>query len=130
MPIRAVDILEQVLGTLIDKKVAILGLSYRGGVKESAFSGTWDLVREISLRGGVPMVHDSLYSVEEFRNLGLNEYVLGSLCDGAILHTAHQDYLDLVPSDLPGAQIFIDGRNITTKSFRDAIRTHIIGVAD
>ena len=130
MPIRAVDIVERELGTLVKQKVAILGLSYRGGVRESAFSGTWDLVREIRTRGGIPLVHDSYYSGEELTSLGLNPYVLGSTCDGAIIHTAHQDYLDLSPSDLPGAKILIDGRNISAKTLRSAIPTHIVGVGD
>lgn len=130
MPIRAVEIVERELGTLVNKKVAILGLSYRGGVKESAFSGAWDLVREIRARGGVPLVHDGYYSDEELTNLGLSGYVLGSPCDGAIVHTAHAEYMNLVSSDLPGAKILFDGRNITTKSLRDAIRIRVIGVGN
>jgi nucleotide sugar dehydrogenase len=130
MPIRAVEIVERELGTLVNKKVAILGLSYRGGVKESAFSGAWDLVREIRARGGVPLVHDGYYSEEELTNLGLSEYVLGSACDGAIVHTAHAEYMNLVSSDLPGAKILFDGRNITTKSLRDSIRIRVIGVGN
>jgi nucleotide sugar dehydrogenase len=128
MPIRAVDLVEQELGTLREKKVVILGLSYRGGVKESAFSGTWDLVREIRNRGGTPLVHDSLYSAEEFENMGLSQYFLGSSCDGVIIHTAHPEYLNLVSSDVPGAKIIVDGRNITTKELRAAIRTQVIGI--
>lgn len=130
MPIRAVEIVERELGTLVNKKVAILGLSYRGGVKESAFSGAWDLVREIRARGGVPLVHDGYYSEEELTNLGLVEYELGSPCDGAIVHTAHAEYMNLVSSDLPGAKVVFDGRNITTKSLREAIRIRVIGVGN
>jgi nucleotide sugar dehydrogenase len=128
MPIRAVDIVEQELGTLIDKKVAILGLSYRGGVKESAFSGTWDLVREISSRGGIPAINDPLYSDEELEAASLLPYSLGDYCDAAILHTSHREYFNLKVSNIPGAQVFVDGRNVTDDSFRKDIKTYVIGI--
>jgi nucleotide sugar dehydrogenase len=128
MPVRAVDLVEQELGTLTDKKVAILGLSYRGGVKESAFSGTWDLVREISSRGGIPTVNDPLYSDEELEAAKLNPHSLGDECDAAILHTSHREYLNLKPSDILGAKVFVDGRNQTNESFRTAIKTYVLGI--
>ena len=49
-------------GGLSGLRVAVLGAAYRSGVKETAFSGVFALVRELALGAAAPMVHDPLYS--------------------------------------------------------------------
>ena len=130
MPAHAVDLVERELGSIANAHVAVLGLSYRGGVKESAFSGTWDLVKEITARGGIPLVHDPLYSQEEIRNLGLTPFNLGALCDAAIVHTGHNEYQNLAPADLLGVRVVVDGRNITRDDLRNQIKTYVLGIGE
>ena len=127
MPSHLLDRVEEVLGTMDGKKIAILGLSYRAGVKESAFSGAWDLVGLIKERGGVPVVHDPLYSSDELISLGLIPYKLGETCDGAVLHTNHESYRNLLAGDLPGVRIMADGRNFISKEFKDNVKTYVLG---
>lgn len=127
MPEHLVNRVEVELGSLKDKRVVILGLAYRGGVKESAFSGAWDLVELISSRGGFAVVHDPLYSREELLALGLDPFTLGDLCDAVILHTNHDDYKDLTLEDIPGAQFIADGRNFVSKNLREKVRTYVLG---
>lgn len=127
MPSHLLGRVEEELGTLASKKIAILGLAYRAGVKESAFSGTWDLVKLIKERGGVPAVHDPLYSSDELIALGLRPYELGEACDGAVLHTNHDVYRNLSADDLPGVRIMADGRNFISKDFKDNVKTYVLG---
>lgn len=127
MPEHAVKLVENQLGSLTGKKIVILGLAYRAGVKEDAFSGAWDLVKSISSRGGIPLVHDPLYTSTELENLQLTPFTLGENSDAVILHTSHEVYQTLIPRDLPGAEIFIDGRNSAPNAIKDAIKTIVIG---
>ncbi len=128
MPKHAVQLLHAGIGNIDGKKIVILGLTYRGGVKEHAFSGAWDLVSEITSLGGVPVVHDPMYTSTEIRELGLAPFELNEPCDGMILQSSHVQYLELVPQNFPGAQFMVDGRNSTNESLRSAIPHSIIGV--
>ena len=51
MPAYAVDLLEAELGTLAGARVVILGVAYRGNVKEAAFSGAFALRDALAARG-------------------------------------------------------------------------------
>ena len=128
MPKHAVDLLENGLGGISGKRVAILGLAYRGGVKEHAFSGTWDLVAELQLRGGIPLVHDPMYSSEEVELLGLNPFELDDECDGLILQADHVEYRNLTSLNFPGAKYLVDGRNCANQNLRSSIPFSVIGI--
>jgi nucleotide sugar dehydrogenase len=128
MPKHAVDLLQKGLGDIQEKRVVILGLSYRGGVKEHALSGTWDLVSEIQTRGGVPLVHDPMYGTDEIRGLGLMPFKLNDPCDGLIIQANHIEYRDLVSENFPGALFMVDGRNCANQNLRAAFAFSVIGV--
>lgn len=112
MPDYCVSRLSDMVGKLDGLTVAVLGLSYRGGVKEAAFSGCWSLVSRLRALGATPVVHDPLYSDDELRSFGLDPFHLGEPIDGAIVQTDHAEYQLLSPSDLPGVQAILDGRNV------------------
>ena len=115
MPAFAVSELTKALGGLDGKTVAILGITYRPDVKETAFSGAFALVEAVLERGGIPVVHDPLYEDEEIIGLGLAPFHRGTLTDAAILHTSHPSYIDWSPQDLPGLVAAYDGRNFWTQ---------------
>jgi nucleotide sugar dehydrogenase len=110
MPAYAVERLARRLGPLDGLTVAVLGLSYRGGVKESAFSGAFAVVKALSAAGASATVHDPLYSDQELVAAGLTPYHLGEHCDAAIIQADHHEYRLLRSSDLGGATIVVDGR--------------------
>ena len=93
--------------------VLILGLAYRGNVKEAAFSSTLLLAAALRGRGARVLVHDPLFSDEEIKTLGLEPASLPPAhpVDAAILQAAHGAYLDLDAALLPGLKVFLDGRN-------------------
>ena len=127
MPRHLVERVERELGSIKGKKIVILGLAYRGGVKESAFSGAWDLVKLISDKGGLPVVHDPMYSEDELSALGLRPYQLGEECDAAILQTNHDAYKSLHIEDFPGIKFFADGRNSAPEELQNKVKTYVLG---
>lgn len=116
MPERLVKQAEGVLGSLEGLRAVVLGAAYRGGVKETAFSGVFPTADALRERGAVVSVHDPLYSDEELRALGFEPYALGDELDLAILQTDHSMYRDLSPAQLPGIKLLVDGRNATDPS--------------
>ncbi len=128
MPIHVIDKLESSIGGVRNRKIAILGLTYRAGVKESAFSGAWDLVDEIKSRGGNPVVHDPMYSRKEIEDRGLEYHQIGQPCDAVIIQADHTQYNKLKLADFPDAQFLVDGRNSTSDDFRKEIPHYVIGI--
>lgn len=113
MPERLVAQAEGILGDLDGLRAVVLGAAYRGGVKETAFSGVFPTVKALQERGAQVVVHDPLYSDEELRRLGFEPYAIGGEADLAILQTDHADYRELTPADLPGVRLLVDGRAAT-----------------
>jgi len=128
VPATAVRLLSELAGGLDGLRVVILGAAYRGGVKETAFSGVFATAAEISRRQALPAVHDPMYADRELRRLGLMPYRLGQPCDAAIVHTDHPAYAALAPSDLPGVRALVDGRAITDPRLWAAIPRRVLGV--
>lgn len=116
MPERLVAQAAALLGDLTGLRAVVLGASYRGGVKETAFSGVYPVVTALRARGADVRVHDPLYTGDELRALGFEPHVLGEGVDVAVVHTDHPEYRELMPEDLPELRLLIDGRNVTRAS--------------
>jgi nucleotide sugar dehydrogenase len=110
MPAYAVSLLAEELA-ISDARVLILGVSYRGAVKESAFSGAFGLRDELRRRGAVAVAADPMYTDGELRALGFEPWDGGPV-DGAIVQADHPQYTSLSPGDLPGVRALVDGRAI------------------
>lgn len=110
MPEYAVQRLASYVGDLRGRHVAVLGAAYRGGVKETAFSGVFGTVAALQRRGAVATVHDPLFDDDELESLGLTPYHLGEPCDAAMVQAEHVEYRHLGPDDLGGATVLVDGR--------------------
>ena len=116
MPGYAVDRLHAAMGDLAGRTVVVLGLAYRGGVKEAAFSGAGPLRDHLTERGAVVVLHDPLYSDAELQQHGFAAFHLGEPCDAAIIQADHVEYATLSPADLPGVKVIVDGRNMRPES--------------
>jgi nucleotide sugar dehydrogenase len=112
MPAYAVKRLADEIGSLEGRRIAVLGAAYRGGVKETAFSGVFGVVDDLVSRGAEPVVHDPLYDDSELRLLGFEPYHLGERCDAAIIQADHTEYTSLSTDQLGGATTVVDGRRI------------------
>ncbi|AHU89461.1 nucleotide sugar dehydrogenase [Trueperella pyogenes] len=113
MPEYVVGRVESLLGDLTGQKVAVLGASYRGGVKETAFSGIFATVAALEARGAQVKVHDPMYSDEELAAFGWQAYHLGEETSAAIVQADHAQYKTVTPGDFPGIKVLFDGRRVT-----------------
>ena len=129
MPAYAVGLLEGAYGDLTGARVVVLGAAYRGGVKETAFSGVFPTVEVLTERGAIVTVHDPMYTADELAALGLQTYVQGSAVDAAVLQADHAEYRDLRPADLPGIRVLMDGRNFTDPASWAGVTHRVIGRA-
>lgn len=126
MPVYAVDLLEAAYGDLTGARVLVLGASYRGGVKETAFSGVFPTVEELRRRGAEPSVSDPMYTAEELEALGLPAHRGGEV-DAVVVQTDHAEYATLGAGDVPGATVLVDGRRVTDPARWDGVRRVVIG---
>ena len=128
MPEYVVSRAESVLGSLAGLRVAVLGASYRGGVKETAFSGVFATVEALRARGANVAVHDPMYSDDELRGFGWEPYHLGAdACDCAIVQADHVLYRTLTPADCPGIRLLLDGRRVTSPELWAGVPRVVIG---
>jgi UDP-N-acetyl-D-mannosaminuronic acid dehydrogenase len=111
MPAYAVELLAGALGDLRGTRVLILGVAYRGDVKETAFSGAFPLRDALTAQGATVVAADPLYDDAELRALGFVPWD-GETIDGAILQADHAEYGALTPAKLPGARAMVDGRDV------------------
>jgi nucleotide sugar dehydrogenase len=126
MPAYAVDLLAAAIGELAGQPVLVLGAAYRGGVKETAFSGVFPTVEALRSRGAVPYVSDPLYSADELRVLGLPAHS-GEPVAAAVIQADHAEYRSLTPADFPGIRVLVDGRRITDPELWSGVRRVVIG---
>ena len=126
MPGYAVDLLAAALGDLTGVGVLVLGAAYRGGVKETAFSGVFATVEELRRRGALPYVSDPMYTAAELEAHHLPPH-RGEPVDAAILQADHADYRSVTSDDLPGVKVLVDGRRTTDPDRLPGIRRLLIG---
>lgn len=110
------------------EKVVVLGAAYRGGVKETAFSGVFDTVESLKKQGADVYVHDPLFSDEELEAFGFHPYLLGDQIDAAVVQADHKEYKQLSAQDLPGVRTLVDGRNLMDPRRFPDVTFRVIGV--
>ena len=126
-PARVVARAEELLGSLDGLTVAVLGASYRGGVKETAFSGVFPVVAALESRGATVVVHDPMFTDEELEKIGLVPFHLGGSADVAIVQADHRDYTQLAPADVQGVRLLVDGRRVTDAALWQGVPRLVIG---
>ncbi|TDB93933.1 nucleotide sugar dehydrogenase [Actinomadura sp. 7K534] len=129
MPGYAVGLLGGAYGDLTGAAVLVLGAAYRGGVKETAFSGVFPTVEALRARGAVPYVSDPMYTAEELEGLGLPPH-RGEPVAAAIVQADHAEYRDLAAADLPGVKALVDGRRVTDPAGWRGVTRVVIGAPD
>ena len=129
MPSHVVSTLAQIHGSLKSAKVVVLGASYRGGVKETAFSGVFPTVDALKALGAEVLVHDPMYTDDELKKYGFTPYHYGDSLDAAVIQADHKEYAELSSANLPGIKTLLDGRGITKANNWSDIKYHVIGKA-
>ena len=127
MPAYSVGLLEKAMGTLAGVRVTVLGASYRGGVKETAFSGAFATVEALRQAGADVSVSDPLYTDDELRGVGLPVRGTPTQVDAAVIQADHPEYRSLTPDDLPGVKVLLDGRDVTEPDLWAGVLRIVIG---
>lgn len=113
MPAYVVNRVAEAMGSLEGRRIVVFGASYRGKVKETAFSGVFATVDELKRRGAEVLVHDPMYTDEELAGYGWTPFHLGEPAEAAVLQSDHPEYAALTPADVPGIKLLFDGRRVT-----------------
>ena len=129
MPAYCVGLAKGAYGDLSGARAVVLGASYRGGVKETAFSGVFPTVEALKAEGATVTVHDPMYSDEELRSLGFEPHTLGSDVDLAVLQSDHAQYRGLSAKDIPGVKVIVDGRRVLDDAAFPGARLLVVGQA-
>ena len=127
MPEYTVSLLEAAHGDLAGQRVVILGAAYRGGVKETAFSGVFAVAESLNRRGAIVLVQDPLFTDAELEKLHLTPYHLGEKADAAVVQTDHAEYRTLGADQLPGIRTVVDGRRSLDASLWDGVTLRLVG---
>ncbi|NGO69089.1 nucleotide sugar dehydrogenase [Streptomyces sp. SB3404] len=128
MPGYAVGALADAYGDLTGAEVLVLGAAYRGGVKETAFSGVFPTVEALRARGAHAYVADPMYEPEELSALGLTPHA-GQPVTAAVLQADHQEYRSLGTAELPHVRVLVDGRRATDPALWPGVRRVVLGGA-
>ncbi|WP_312347624.1 nucleotide sugar dehydrogenase [Actinomyces sp.] len=130
MPDYVVSRMAEVLGDLSGLRVVVLGAAYRGGVKETAFSGVFATVAALREQGAHVLVHDPMYTDVELQGFGWEPYHPGEPVDAAVVQADHAQYRTLTPTDLPGVRLLFDGRRVTDPALWTGTPRMVIGAGE
>jgi nucleotide sugar dehydrogenase len=111
---RAIASLETDLGGLDGAEVLVLGLTYRHGVKELAYSRAVALIDGLQRHGARVLAYDPLLDDEEVGRLGAAAWRWGSPAQGVraiVSQTADPVFATLDPGWFPALETVLDGRN-------------------
>ncbi len=109
----AVGQLGEVLGALEGVAILVLGIGYRGDVREDFFSSALLLREALAAAGATVYGHDPYFDAEHLRRRGFVPYDLADPIPvrAAILQADHAAYRELDLAALPGLEVLLDGRN-------------------
>jgi UDP-N-acetyl-D-glucosamine dehydrogenase len=125
-----VDLVRERIGSLDAQPVLVLGVAYRGDVREDAFSSAFRLRDELLAAGARVHGHDPYFDPAHLRRLGFEPYELGSGVPVrvAILQAAHEAYRALDPGTIPGLELFVDGRNAVDREPYERAGVAYVGI--
>jgi len=125
-----VDMIEDRLGSLDGQNVLVLGVAYRGDVREDAFSSAFRLRDELLAAGARVHGHDPYYDADHLRSIGFKPYDLGSgePMRVAVLQAAHEAYREMAPDVIAGLELFVDGRNAIEREPYDRAGVAYVGI--
>jgi nucleotide sugar dehydrogenase len=111
---RAIATIEADLGSLDGVDVLVLGLTYRHGVKELAYSRALPLIEGLRNRGARVLAYDALLDDDEITHLGAVPWAWGASAGAVraiVTQTADPAFATLDPAWFPELRLVFDGRN-------------------
>jgi UDP-N-acetyl-D-mannosaminuronate dehydrogenase len=89
----------------------ILGVTYRAGVRETAFSGALALKEYLEEKNVNVFFSDAMYSEKELDDMSLKPYFEDSKIDCLVIHTPHPEYSKLNLTSFLNLKVIIDGHS-------------------
>ncbi len=133
-PIHAVNILEDMIGRLPGKKIAILGLAFKGETDDVRESRAIPMVKELLRRGAKVVGYDPKAGnnfLREIVNIEIAESVEKALSgsDGCIVQTDWEEFRTLTEEDFLAMRtpIVVDGRRVLNPDEFSRVRYRTIG---
>jgi nucleotide sugar dehydrogenase len=131
---RAIRIVETAIGGLDGADVLVLGLTYRHGVKELAYSRAIPLIDDLRARGARVLAFDPLLDDEEIARLGADPWAWGTESASVraiVTQTADPRWSELSPAWFPALGVVLDGRNsLRGLSLPESVHYHGVGASD
>lgn len=115
---------------LRDVPVLVLGIAYRGDVREDAFSSAYMLRDALRAAGAVVHGHDPYYEPDEVAAMGFEPWRPGADTPVrvAFLQADHAAYRELDLAAIPGLQLVVDGRNALDPAAVRATGVRYLGI--
>ncbi len=123
--------LERELGSLRDVPILVLGLTYREGVHELAYSRAIPLIERLAAAGAHVSGWDPLLTPEEIAGCGAEPWAWGSssLARAIVLQTADKAFRAIDLAWWPDLEVILDGRNgLPDVKVPESVRVLGIGV--
>jgi nucleotide sugar dehydrogenase len=126
----AARLLDEALDGLKGRTVLILGLAYRGNVKEPYHSAAFLLNDALKAAGARVLIHDPLFSREEISGRGLEPAALEPppQVDAIVLQAAHDEYRTMDFAAFRGCRAVLDGRNVLSREEVEAKGLRYLGI--
>ena len=127
-----VNRLENQFGNLRASRILLLGLGFRPGIKEDAYSSAYLVQESLKKRGAETFLYDPLYKRQEITQRGFvySDLYNDHRIDALILVTAHRSFLTLDWERLKakGVRVFVDGRNCFKRNEIEKLGIKYIGI--
>jgi nucleotide sugar dehydrogenase len=127
----AIKALQKELGSLEGVEVLVLGLTYRDGVKELAYSRALPLIERLSFHGAIVSAYDPLMAPDEIERCGARPWSWGeaSRARAIVTQTADPVFTTLDWDWFPEVGVVYDGRNsLRTADLPAGVAYHGVGV--
>jgi UDP-N-acetyl-D-mannosaminuronate dehydrogenase len=102
-------------------KIGILGITYRPNVKETSYSGAFQLLKILKEEGALVYALDPYYNDEQMIEYGFEGSVNITDMDGLILHTHHSIFNEIDFIVLDKLLFFYEGRK-SKWNFKDSVK--------
>jgi nucleotide sugar dehydrogenase len=125
-----VDLVRDRIGPLEGVPVLVLGIAYRAGVREDAFSSAFRLRDELLAAGARVLGHDPLFDAEHLRSAGFEPWDPGrpEPARVAVLQAAHDEYRAMPADAIPGLELMVDGRNALDRDRWEGAGVTYVGI--
>lgn len=128
----AVCRVEEILGTLAQQSVLILGVAYRGDVHEAAFTSAQLLQDALQEHGATVYVDDPLFNADELRALGYTPCAPEheSEIRAIIVQAGHRVYQQYDFARFSNCRVVLDGRRALDRERIEACGIRYVAIGD